>query len=90
MNITHEGIIPISRETIKTAMENIRLNIRDLEESLIALRKEYMLLCDEEQWFKEELEDGKLTGRIYWREEDSHGELVEKSTIVRVEGVWRI
>ena len=73
----------------------------------IELAKQAILLSDNEQQFKEEIEfhprlkyqrtdnylDGKLVGRIYWKEEfkdESTGEsiFIDRTKIVRINGEW--
>ena len=84
---------------------SITNQIKSLEEDLEELVKEDWLLCDDEQWFTEKPEEiivkkrplvkeTRLIGRINWEsqftDEDS-GEVIkiERSMIVKVNGVWQ-
>ena len=81
--------------------------IEDLKRENIELERQAILLCDEVQQFTEEIEshpkrkyqrkpnqlDGKLIGRIHWKEsfnDEDVGKLIEikRSRIVRIDGKW--
>jgi hypothetical protein len=81
--------------------------IEGLKREIIELTKQAMLLSDEVQQFSEEIEshpkvkyqrkphylDGKLVGRIHWKElfqdEDTGNPIeIQRSQIVRINGEW--
>jgi len=79
--------------------------IQQLKSEILKLEKEDILLCDEHQRFEEKYEDviiskrpkkieSKLIGRIYWTEEfkdedTNQSVFIDRSQIVRVNGVWK-
>lgn len=77
--------------------------ISQAKKQLIELQKEDYLLCDKEQWFTEEEEtigrgkskETRLCGRIHWKQsffdEDKPKKpiIIERSDIVRINGVWQ-
>lgn len=79
--------------------------IYQIKSEIIALKKENLLLCDESQRFEETEEEviisrrpkkteKRLIGRILWEEEfkdEDTGQSIwiERSTVVRVNGVWQ-
>lgn len=90
-------------------MSENKAQIDALKEENENLTKQWYLLSDETQQFKEEIEshpkrkyqrnphylDGKLVGRIYWKEyfkDDDTGDEIEidRSMIVRIDGVWQV
>jgi hypothetical protein len=97
----------MTREEIKLKRKENFNKIEELRHENIELAKQDALLCDEKQWFTEEVEshprrpyqrkphclDGKLVGRIHWKEsvkDEDTGESfeLERSEIVRVDGEW--
>lgn len=79
--------------------------IDQIKSEIIALKKENLLLCDESQRFEETEEEviisrrpkkteKRLIGRVLWKEEfkdESTGQSIwiERSRVVRVNGVWQ-
>ena len=79
--------------------------IAQIKTEIVALKKEELLLCDEHQRFEEKEEEitisrrpkkteKRLIGRIHWKEEfkdedTGKGIWIERSQIVRVNGVWQ-
>lgn len=79
--------------------------IAEIQSEIIALKKENLLLCDETQRFEETEEEviiskrpkkteKRLIGRVLWKEEfkdESTGQpiWIERSKVVRVNGVWK-
>jgi len=79
--------------------------IDQIKTEIIALKKESLLLCDENQRFEETEEEviisrrpkkteKRLIGRVLWKEEfkdESTGQSIwiERSRVVRVNGVWQ-
>lgn len=92
------------REKIKERINAKHQLIRHLNREIIELRKEALLLSDEEQWFTEKEEEfvvsrrpkvteKQLVGRIHWNEEfkdEDTGKsiFIERSEVVRIDGVW--
>ena len=79
--------------------------IAQIKSEIVALKKEALLLCDEQQRFEENEEEiiisrrpkkteKRLIGRIHWKEElkdedTGKGFWIERSQVVRVDGVWQ-
>ena len=79
--------------------------IAQIKSEIVALKKEALLLCDEHQRFEENEEEiiisrrpkkteKRLIGRIHWKEEfkdedTGKGIWIERSQVVRVDGVWQ-
>ncbi len=83
----------MTRLEIRLEIARKEKDIESLRREINALHEQDMLLCDEEQWYKE-LTDyyGRKIGIIYWYEYIviGHGEYEQKleSKVVRVNGVW--
>ena len=79
--------------------------IAQIKSEIVALKKEALLLCDDHQRFEEKEEEiiisrrpkkteKRLIGRIHWKEEfkdedTGKGIWIERSQVVRVDGVWQ-
>jgi hypothetical protein len=98
----------MKREEIEIKILDIHKKIEVLEKEIIELKKENILFCDENQWFEEKIEshpklkyqrknnflDGKLVGRVFWKEDfkdEDTGEVItiERQQVVRINGEWR-
>ncbi len=90
------------RQQINSKIRCNEIKIEALEKINIQLRKQSLLLCDKEQWFKEETRTvgrGKKKrderiGYISWNEDfkdESTGDVVtiERSEIVMIDGIWQ-
>lgn len=97
----------MNRKQIETKLVKNLKKITDLKNENIKLAHESYLLSDDKQQFTEEIEhipcqkyvrkphwlDGKLVGKIHWKEyfkDDDSNELIEikRSKIVRIDGEW--
>jgi len=97
------------REQILASIKSKEEQIYALQQEVMELEKENILLCDDKRWYKEEVEfhpkakwqrkpnwlDGKLVGRIYWKQDFRDGDTdevitIERSRMVRVEDQWFI
>jgi hypothetical protein len=97
----------MTREQIENQRKANFEKIEALKCENIELARQALLLSDGKQWFTEEIEhhprrryergsnelDGKLVGRIHWKEnfddEDTGDVLeIERSQIVRINGEW--
>ena len=92
----------LSRKEIEATINGNNEAIEKLEAENLELRKQALLLSDDEQQYREEMEThgrGKkkremLVGRIHWKEEfkdEDTGQSIwiERSQVVRVNGVWQ-
>lgn len=96
-----------TREEIQNEIIQKEKLILTIKNEINDLRKEDLLLSDDEQRFEEKIEshprykyqrkdnflDGKLVGRVYWKEnfkDDDTGNIItiERNKIVRVNGEW--
>lgn len=99
--------MPRTRQDIKDDLSRVWQGIKKLNAKEEALQKENLLFCDEDQRFEEKVErherpkyqrsphqlDGKLVGRVFWREgfkDDDTGEIiyVDRERVIRVDGKW--
>ena len=97
----------MTRNEIEQKRKENFVKIEALKRENIELAKQAILLSDEVQQFTEEIEahpkskyqrkpnylDGKLVGRIHWKEsfkdEDTGKSIeIERSQIVRIDGEW--
>jgi len=97
----------MNRQEIEAKRQENFQKIEALKLENIELAKQNIFLCDDEQWFEEKIEshpkrkyqrktnflDGKLVGRIFWKEnfkDESTGDVVtiERQQVVRVNGEW--
>jgi hypothetical protein len=88
------------REQIAEKIRENKEKIKELESSNVILQREDFLLCDDKQWFTEELMTvgklrnvTKLVGFVCWNEDfvdDDTDEVVAvvRRKLVRVDGVW--
>lgn len=89
------------RDELESEIKNKLAEIKVLEGKIAELRKETLLLSDEKQQFKEEIEihtkkgvtEKLLVGRIYWienfKDQDADAFFpVERSKVVRINGEW--
>ena len=90
-----------NRKQIKKKAVKLQQKIDKLNYELIELQRENFLLCDKEQWFKEEEEttgrgktkETRLVGRVYHQsyfiDEDTNKKIkFTMGYIVRIDGVW--
>ncbi len=87
------------RDELEALIQSKKDAIETLKEEIIELRKETILLSDEKQWFKEEMETityrenrkkvsvDKLVGRRYWNEDFMDEDTKEVITIERCQVV---
>lgn len=97
----------MTRQEIKAKMQENLDKIKAIEKENFELSTQDILLCDETQRFEEKIEshpkvkyqrkphwlDGKLVGRIFWKEDfkdNDTGEVItiERQQVVRVDGEW--
>ena len=95
------------RKELECCIAALRTIINNAQKEIVDIRKETLLLSDEVQQFTEEIEshprqkyerkdnwlDGKLIGRIHWKEgikDEDTGEIItiNRNQIVRVDGDW--
>lgn len=89
------------REELHAAFIVNDLKIEELKKENIDLTRESFLLCDDKQWYKEEMKDVKqgknksqrLIGMVCWNEnfkDEDTGAIVtiERSQAVKVDGEW--
>ncbi len=93
----------MTRKELRSKMSFNNKEIQKLRDKNDVLYKKYLLLSDDEQWFKEEKEtigrgkrkQERLVGRIYWSEDfedKGTGETItiDRNQVIRVDGEWRI
>lgn len=97
----------MKREEIKKLIDEKLTQIDLLQQEIIELKKQNLLISDDKQWFTEEIFfeekkkfqrkenylNGKLVGRIHWKEsfqnEDSKEPfIIDRSLIVRIDNQW--
>lgn len=97
----------MKRSQIKAKKEKLLKKIDDLENQILELDRQDILLSDDFRRFEEKVEshpivgrqkkqhclDGKLVGRIFWKElfmDDETGKeiTIERQRVVRVDGEW--
>lgn len=97
----------MTRQEIEAKKQSNFQRIEELKRENIELTKQDLLLSDDVQRFEEKIEshpkakhqrtpnklDGKLVGRIFWKEDfvdEDNGEVitVERQQVVRVDGEW--
>lgn len=90
------------RSVIRKTIKEFQNNILNYQEAIRALSEQNMLLCDDEQWFTEQIEKikdvakngelvDKLIGRVNWEEKfECFGTttVIHRSKIVRIDGEW--
>jgi len=98
----------MTRKKLKAMIEAKHNLIKKIRFEIFELQQQEILLSDETQRFEEKIEshpkrkyerkpnwlDGKLVGRIFWKEnfkDESTGEVVtiEREQVVRVDGEWQ-
>lgn len=100
-----KGGATMTRAEINAKIAEKREQVRAINSEITALQKEALMLCDEEQWYKEEDEvftiskrpkktETKRVGRIYWLQnfiDESNGNIlpIERSEIVKINGEWQ-
>lgn len=97
----------MTRQEIEAKKQSNFQKIEDLKKENIELTKQDLLLSDDIQRFEEKIEshpkgkwqrkpsrlDGKLVGRIFWKEnfiDEDSGEVIEieRQQVVRIDGEW--